>query len=157
MGRPAPNDPVGKVVKSLRYRRDRASKACEICHARKVRCDMVENFPCTNCKAFSLECKPRPGRGKTQRARAARAAADSAADSAANSTNDSVADSTASRDGPGSPIVPARSATGTDKVKLESGASNGSAPGLGAPPFGDNLYVWYPKDLPMDISALESP
>lgn len=30
--------------------RPRASRACESCHARKVRCDVVLSNPCTNCR-----------------------------------------------------------------------------------------------------------
>lgn len=56
-----------RVRKTMRFRRGRATKACEVCHARKVRCDMTENFPCTNCRAFSLVCIPREGRGKGRR------------------------------------------------------------------------------------------
>jgi hypothetical protein len=70
--------------------RQRASRACEVsarhaivilrsldqiadntcvqtCHARKVRCDAASlGVPCTNCVAFSIECKiPAPKRKKT--------------------------------------------------------------------------------------------
>jgi len=47
--------------------RQRASRACETCHARKVRCDAASlGVPCTNCVAFSIECKiPTPKRKKT--------------------------------------------------------------------------------------------
>ncbi|KAA6415092.1 MAG: cutinase transcription factor 1 alpha [Lasallia pustulata] len=50
------------------FRRQRASRACETCHARKVRCDAASlGVPCTNCVAFSIECKiPAPKRKKTQ-------------------------------------------------------------------------------------------
>ncbi|KJX98735.1 cutinase transcription factor 1 alpha like protein [Zymoseptoria brevis] len=49
------------------FRRQRASRACETCHARKVRCDAASlGVPCTNCVAFSIECKiPAPKRKKT--------------------------------------------------------------------------------------------
>ncbi|KAK6579826.1 hypothetical protein PZA11_007534 [Diplocarpon coronariae] len=49
------------------FRRQRASRACETCHARKVRCDAASlGVPCTNCVAFSIECKiPPPKRKKT--------------------------------------------------------------------------------------------
>ncbi|KAG9999300.1 hypothetical protein KCU72_g18564, partial [Aureobasidium melanogenum] len=34
------------------FRRQRASRACETCHARKVRCDAASlGVPCTNCVA----------------------------------------------------------------------------------------------------------
>lgn len=51
----------------LSFRRQRASRACETCHARKVRCDAASlGVPCTNCVAFSIECKiPAPKRKKT--------------------------------------------------------------------------------------------
>ncbi|KAL9005394.1 MAG: hypothetical protein Q9188_001836 [Gyalolechia gomerana] len=50
------------------FRRQRASRACETCHARKVRCDAASlGVPCTNCVAFSIECRiPAPKRKKTQ-------------------------------------------------------------------------------------------
>ncbi|KAL6154798.1 Cutinase transcription factor 1 alpha [Exserohilum turcicum] len=54
------------------FRRQRASRACETCHARKVRCDAASlGIPCTNCTAFGIECRiPQPKRKKTQAARA---------------------------------------------------------------------------------------
>ncbi|KAK9480196.1 fungal-specific transcription factor domain-containing protein [Lipomyces japonicus] len=39
------------------YRRARAARACEVCHSRKVRCDVTNRMPCTNCIAFGCECK----------------------------------------------------------------------------------------------------
>jgi hypothetical protein len=45
-----------------------ADNACfQTCHARKVRCDAASlGVPCTNCVAFSIECKiPAPKRKKT--------------------------------------------------------------------------------------------
>ncbi|MCJ1310860.1 Transcriptional activator of fatty acid utilization [Agyrium rufum] len=50
------------------FRRQRASRACETCHSRKVRCDAASlGVPCTNCVAFSIECKiPTPKRKKAQ-------------------------------------------------------------------------------------------
>lgn len=49
------------------FRRQRASRACETCHARKVRCDAASlGVPCTNCTAFGIECRiPTPKRKKT--------------------------------------------------------------------------------------------
>ncbi|KAK7178451.1 fungal specific transcription factor domain-containing protein [Paraphaeosphaeria sporulosa] len=49
------------------FRRQRTSRACETCHARKVRCDAASlGVPCTNCTAFSIECRiPTPKRKKT--------------------------------------------------------------------------------------------
>ncbi|KAJ5791441.1 transcriptional regulator family: Fungal Specific TF [Penicillium psychrosexuale] len=57
------NGPQGQP---LSFRRQRASRACETCHARKVRCDAASlGVPCTNCVAFSIECKiPSPKRKK---------------------------------------------------------------------------------------------
>lgn len=40
----------GKSVKR------RASKACQCCRARKVRCNVVEQTPCTNCRLDEVEC-----------------------------------------------------------------------------------------------------
>ncbi|KAI9652219.1 MAG: Transcriptional activator of fatty acid utilization [Alyxoria varia] len=50
------------------FRRQRASRACETCHSRKVRCDAASlGVPCTNCVAFQIECKiPPPKRKKSQ-------------------------------------------------------------------------------------------
>ncbi|KAI4195457.1 MAG: hypothetical protein LQ348_002457 [Seirophora lacunosa] len=50
------------------FRRQRASRACETCHGRKVRCDAASlGVPCTNCVAFSIECRiPPPKRKKAQ-------------------------------------------------------------------------------------------
>ncbi|KXJ85835.1 cutinase transcription factor 1 alpha [Microdochium bolleyi] len=52
----------------MSFRRQRASRACETCHARKVRCDAASlGVPCTNCVAFQIECKiPQPKRKKAQ-------------------------------------------------------------------------------------------
>nr|ABD51992.1 FarA [Aspergillus nidulans] len=52
----------------MSFRRQRASRACETCHARKVRCDAASlGVPCTNCVAFSIECRiPTPKRKKSQ-------------------------------------------------------------------------------------------
>ncbi|KIW66614.1 hypothetical protein, variant [Phialophora macrospora] len=54
------------------FRRQRASRACETCHARKVRCDAASlGVPCTNCVAFSIECRiPVPKRKRASAARA---------------------------------------------------------------------------------------
>ncbi|KAK4548221.1 hypothetical protein LTR36_010090 [Oleoguttula mirabilis] len=63
-GTAAPND---QMPGHPSFRRQRASRACETCHARKVRCDAASlGVPCTNCVAFSIECKiPAPKRKKT--------------------------------------------------------------------------------------------
>ncbi|THY06970.1 hypothetical protein D6D01_09820 [Aureobasidium pullulans] len=42
----------------------RASKACRRCRARKVRCNVVEGFPCTNCRLDKLECIDPPKKRK---------------------------------------------------------------------------------------------
>ncbi|KAH8659064.1 fungal-specific transcription factor domain-containing protein [Tricladium varicosporioides] len=64
----APNSlPNNQTPGHPSFRRQRASRACETCHARKVRCDAASlGVPCTNCVAFSIECKiPTPKRKKT--------------------------------------------------------------------------------------------
>lgn len=38
-------------------KKKRAGRACILCRARKVRCDVVLNgTPCTNCRLDSLDC-----------------------------------------------------------------------------------------------------
>ncbi|KAF5012848.1 hypothetical protein FDECE_1138 [Fusarium decemcellulare] len=37
--------------------KDRAALACLPCRARKVRCNVVVQHPCTNCRSFAIECK----------------------------------------------------------------------------------------------------
>ncbi|WPG99281.1 Hypothetical protein R9X50_00209400 [Acrodontium crateriforme] len=61
------NAPKDQIPGHPSFRRQRASRACETCHARKVRCDAASlGVPCTNCVAFSIECKiPTPKRKKT--------------------------------------------------------------------------------------------
>ncbi|KAK3705618.1 Transcriptional activator of fatty acid utilization [Vermiconidia calcicola] len=63
----AANAPNDQMPGHPSFRRQRASRACETCHARKVRCDAASlGVPCTNCVAFSIECKiPTPKRKKT--------------------------------------------------------------------------------------------
>ncbi|KAG5927620.1 Cutinase transcription factor 1 alpha [Claviceps africana] len=63
---PAPNNGGGNVAGQMSFRRQRASRACETCHARKVRCDAASlGVPCTNCVAFQIECRiPTPKRKK---------------------------------------------------------------------------------------------
>ncbi|KAI5466555.1 cutinase transcription factor 1 alpha [Mariannaea sp. PMI_226] len=65
---PAPNMATSTSVGQTSFRRQRASRACETCHARKVRCDAASlGVPCTNCVAFQIECRiPTPKRKKTQ-------------------------------------------------------------------------------------------
>ncbi|KAG5358183.1 Cutinase transcription factor 1 alpha [Yarrowia sp. B02] len=48
---------AGNAKFGYRRAKPRASRACEVCHARKVRCDVTERMPCTNCQAFGCECK----------------------------------------------------------------------------------------------------
>jgi hypothetical protein len=43
-------DKANKVTKR------RAPRACASCRARKVRCDVVEQFPCGNCKWDNVQC-----------------------------------------------------------------------------------------------------
>ncbi|KAL8698112.1 MAG: hypothetical protein Q9201_006750 [Fulgogasparrea decipioides] len=66
---PKPNvAPPSQTQGHPSFRRQRASRACETCHARKVRCDAANlGVPCNNCVAFGIECKiPVPKRKKTQ-------------------------------------------------------------------------------------------
>lgn len=49
-GLPAAGTRLHKSVKR------RASKACQSCRARKVRCNVVEQSPCTNCRLDEVEC-----------------------------------------------------------------------------------------------------
>ncbi|KAF1960799.1 hypothetical protein CC80DRAFT_489046 [Byssothecium circinans] len=64
--------PTQAQINHPSFRRQRASRACETCHARKVRCDAASlGVPCTNCTAFNIECRiPTPKRKKTTAARA---------------------------------------------------------------------------------------
>ncbi|KAI1775205.1 fungal-specific transcription factor domain-containing protein [Hypoxylon cercidicola] len=64
---PGPTTSTQNAQGQLSFRRQRASRACETCHARKVRCDAASlGVPCTNCVAFQIECKiPQPKRKKT--------------------------------------------------------------------------------------------
>ncbi|KAH7178457.1 fungal-specific transcription factor domain-containing protein [Fusarium sp. MPI-SDFR-AT-0072] len=65
---PAPSTSTSTSAGGVSFRRQRASRACETCHARKVRCDAASlGVPCTNCVAFQIECRiPNPKRKKTQ-------------------------------------------------------------------------------------------
>jgi hypothetical protein len=51
------NSAEAKGPGSFRRAKSRAARACEICHARKVRCDVTVRMPCTNCAAFGCECR----------------------------------------------------------------------------------------------------
>jgi len=71
---PATNKaPANQTPGHPSFRRQRASRACETCHARKVRCDAASlGVPCTNCVAFSIECRipvPKRKRAGTSRAK----------------------------------------------------------------------------------------
>lgn len=49
-------DPNDKAAHQRAVKR-RASKACQSCRARKVRCNVVEHgAPCTNCRLDEVEC-----------------------------------------------------------------------------------------------------
>ncbi|SCU92636.1 LAFA_0F11892g1_1 [Lachancea sp. 'fantastica'] len=43
----------------FRSRKRRSARACEVCHARKVRCDAHVRMPCTSCQTFGLVCRLR--------------------------------------------------------------------------------------------------
>lgn len=48
---------AGLSAGSTRPVKRRASKACQCCRSRKVRCDVVESgIPCTNCRLDEVEC-----------------------------------------------------------------------------------------------------
>ncbi|KAI1470811.1 fungal-specific transcription factor domain-containing protein [Daldinia caldariorum] len=59
---PGPTTGTQNAQGQMSFRRQRASRACE------VRCDAASlGVPCTNCVAFQIECKiPQPKRKKTQ-------------------------------------------------------------------------------------------
>lgn len=51
-----------QLAGQIRASRKRAWRACQHCHARKVRCDGVVNgFPCTNCRLDHYDCAPWAG------------------------------------------------------------------------------------------------
>lgn len=120
------NGKASRVVKTMRFRRGRATKACEVCHARKVRCDMTENFPCTNCRAFSLACIPREGRGKGRR------------------SEPEEGDSS-------TPAVPLKS---PDENSIPLNTS--SHPSQSATTLSAGAYVYCPEDVHPNISCVES-
>lgn len=41
---------------TIKYKRPRGLRACQVCRARKVRCDAEIHIPCTNCITFGCEC-----------------------------------------------------------------------------------------------------
>lgn len=59
------------------HRPKRASRACQRCHSRKVRCDATVNgFPCTNCRLDAVSCQAFSGtRGRRKELAMARALA----------------------------------------------------------------------------------
>ncbi|KID90723.1 Ctf1 transcription factor [Metarhizium guizhouense ARSEF 977] len=61
---PAANNAGSNAANQMSFRRQRASRACE------VRCDAASlGVPCTNCVAFQIECRiPTPKRKKAQNA-----------------------------------------------------------------------------------------
>ncbi|GAQ12308.1 hypothetical protein ALT_9629 [Aspergillus lentulus] len=50
-----------------RPRVKRAAIACEHCHQRKTRCDVMHGVPCTNCRLDKVHCTKRPPRNATGR------------------------------------------------------------------------------------------
>jgi hypothetical protein len=44
------------------FKRPRATQACECCRARKVRCNINEQSPCSNCLSLRVTCVPAPRR-----------------------------------------------------------------------------------------------
>lgn len=55
------NSDDAKKKYSVKFKRSRSTRACEVCHSRKVRCDAMIHIPCTNCLTFGCECKfPEP-------------------------------------------------------------------------------------------------
>ncbi|RSL85118.1 hypothetical protein CEP51_003531 [Fusarium floridanum] len=51
-----PESPSWQTEPRQRNNRRRARRACLSCRSRKVRCDVVERFPCGNCKWDNNEC-----------------------------------------------------------------------------------------------------
>lgn len=41
---------------TIKYKRPRGSRACQVCRSRKVRCDAEIHIPCTNCITFGCDC-----------------------------------------------------------------------------------------------------
>lgn len=54
-----------KGKKSQRpFQRKRARRACMACHERKVRCDVLQRQPCTNCEQDRCRCVVRPHKNR---------------------------------------------------------------------------------------------
>lgn len=49
-------DTNDKADKANKVTKRRAPRACASCRARKVRCDVVEQFPCGNCRWDNVDC-----------------------------------------------------------------------------------------------------
>lgn len=49
-------DANDKTDKANKVTKRRAPRACASCRARKVRCDVVEQFPCGNCRWDNVDC-----------------------------------------------------------------------------------------------------
>ncbi|KAH3687386.1 hypothetical protein WICPIJ_001663 [Wickerhamomyces pijperi] len=41
---------------TIKFKRNRSARACQVCHKRKARCDAMIHIPCTNCLTFGSEC-----------------------------------------------------------------------------------------------------
>ncbi|KAI0157669.1 transcription factor CTF1 [Xylariaceae sp. FL1272] len=54
--------PVAEPDGSSKVTKRRAARACVSCRTRKVRCDVVENYPCGNCKWDGVLCEVQPSR-----------------------------------------------------------------------------------------------
>ncbi|KAG0156484.1 hypothetical protein PDIDSM_3663 [Penicillium digitatum] len=109
------NGPQGQP---LSFRRQRASRACETCHARKVRCDAASlGVPCTNCVAFSIDCKiPSPKRKKNNQNKSKE---ETQYDGSPPQNTSSVADGGVAHFQPTSTEEPADSASGSVSTSRE--------------------------------------
>ncbi|KAJ5138213.1 uncharacterized protein N7515_003061 [Penicillium bovifimosum] len=45
----------------------RPSRACEVCHEKKIRCDLVGEHPCTHCRTNGVTCRPHQRQRKRKR------------------------------------------------------------------------------------------
>ncbi|KAK9451034.1 fungal-specific transcription factor domain-containing protein [Limtongia smithiae] len=64
---------------TVNFRRDRSSRACKVCHERKVRCDVMVKSPCSNCVDFGCKCWIPKRRKRTVKRRAAQQSVDGSA------------------------------------------------------------------------------
>lgn len=74
--KPSPPDPGPIELPNGKRRWRRNQVACDTCHARRVRCDMVFSNPCSRCKHKDAECaitRERRKRGRRGRAEQANA------------------------------------------------------------------------------------